>query len=57
MSQRRPPRTPAEEERHQRRLDALETLQHAAELRERMHPRQRHLARARALLHARTTRG
>jgi len=57
MSQRRPPRTPEEEDRRKRRLEALEALQQAAELRKRMHPRQRHLARARALLHARTTRG
>jgi hypothetical protein len=57
MSQRRPPRTPDEEDRRKRRLEALEALQQAAELRARMHPRQRHLARARALLHARTTRG
>jgi len=46
-----------EEERRARRLEALETLREAALLRARLRPRQRQLARARALLHARTTRG
>lgn len=50
-------RTPEEEARRQRRLEALETLREAAELRARLRPRQQQLERARALLHARTTRG
>ena len=49
--------TPQEQERRRRRLEALETLREAAELRARLAPRQTQLARARALLHARTTRG
>lgn len=40
-----------------RRLDLLDTLREAAELRARLRPRASQLARARALLHARTTRG
>ena len=40
-----------------RRLAVLDTLREAAELRARLRPRASHLARARALLHARTTRG
>lgn len=50
-------RTRQEEERRKRRLQALETLREAAELRARLRPRQAQLERARALLHARTTRG
>ena len=50
-------RTPADEERSQRRLEVLETLREAAALRARLRPRQSQLERARALLHARTTRG
>ena len=57
MTSRRLPLTPEEQERRRRRLEALETLRQAAELRARMHPRRHHLARARALLRARTTRG
>jgi hypothetical protein len=50
-------RTPEEEARRKRRLEVLETLREAAELRARLRPRRQHLDRARALLHARTTRG
>lgn len=50
-------RTPEEEERRKRRLQALETLREAAELRARLRPKHAQLERARALLHARTTRG
>ncbi len=49
--------TPEEQERRRRRLEALETLREAAELRARLSPGKTQLARARALLHARTTRG
>jgi hypothetical protein len=44
-------------ERKRRRRELLETLREAAELRERLAPRASALARSRALLHARTTRG
>jgi hypothetical protein len=44
-------------ERRRRRQELLDTLRHAAELRARLHPRASALARSRALLHARTTRG
>jgi hypothetical protein len=40
-----------------RRLVLLDTLREAAELRARLRPRTSQLNRARALLHARTTRG
>ena len=50
-------RTDEQEARRLRRLEALDTLREAAELRARLRPRQQQLARARALLHARTTRG
>ena len=50
-------KTPEELERRERRLRALETLREAAELRARLSPRRAQLARSRALLHARTTRG
>jgi hypothetical protein len=40
-----------------RRLDVLDTLREAAALRARLRPRAQQLQRARALLHARTTRG
>ena len=50
-------RTPEEEERRLRRLRALDLLREAAELRARLQPRRAALARARALLRARTTRG
>ena len=53
----RPKRSPEEELRRKRRLEVLETLREAAELRARLTPRRQHLERARALLHARTTRG
>jgi malate synthase len=46
-----------EEARRLRRLEALEALREAAELRARLRPRRQQLARARALLQARTTRG
>ncbi|MDX6199808.1 MAG: hypothetical protein QOJ79_2959 [Actinomycetota bacterium] len=44
-------------ERRRRRQELLDTLRQAAELRARLHPRASALARSRALLHARTTRG
>jgi hypothetical protein len=44
-------------ERRRRRQELLDTLRQAAELRARLHPRANALARSRALLHARTTRG
>ncbi|MCW2614323.1 MAG: hypothetical protein JWN08_1317 [Frankiales bacterium] len=50
-------RTPEEEERRRRRLQTLDALREAAELRARLRPRKAQLERARALLHARTTRG
>ena len=53
----RPQRTTADEERRQRRLRLIEALREAAELRARIRPRRAGLDRARALLHARTTRG
>ena len=40
-----------------RRREVLDTLREAAELRARLRPRASQLERARALLHARTTRG
>ena len=43
--------------RRQRRLALLESLREAAELRARTRPRKERLARARALLQARQTRG
>lgn len=45
------------EAERRRRLMLLDSLREAAELRERLRPRASQLARARALLHARTTRG
>ena len=45
------------EAERRRRLDVLDTLREAAALRQRLRPRASHLERARALLHARTTRG
>ena len=54
MSQEPRPLTDAE---RVRRLAVLDTLREAAELRARLRPRASQLARARALLHARTTRG
>lgn len=47
----------SEVERRRRRRELLDTLRQAAELRARLHPRANALARSRALLHARTTRG
>ena len=44
-------------ERKRRRKELLEALREAAELRERLTPRASALARSRALVHARTTRG
>jgi hypothetical protein len=44
-------------ERRRRRQELLDTLRQAAELRARLHPRANALARSRALLHSRTTRG
>lgn len=44
-------------ERRRRRQELLDTLRQAAELRARLHPRAAALARSRALMHARTTRG
>jgi hypothetical protein len=43
--------------RRQRRQAVLDTLAEAAELRARLHPRSSARARARTLLHNRTTRG
>jgi len=40
-----------------RRLELLDKLRFSASLRARLRPRAEHLARERALLHARTTRG
>ena len=48
---------PLTDEERRRRLDLLDTLREAAELRARLRPRASQLARARALLRARTTRG
>lgn len=50
------PRRLTEAERRRRR-DVLDTLREAAELRARLRPRASQMERARALLHARTTRG
>jgi hypothetical protein len=47
----------SEAERRRRRQELLDTLRQAAELRARLHPRANAIARSRALLHARTTRG
>jgi hypothetical protein len=52
----RNPKDP-ELERRRRRQELLDTLRQAAELRARLRPRASALARSRALLHARTTRG
>ena len=49
--------TDAARERRKRRQELLDTLKEAAELRARLAPRASALARSRALLHARTTRG
>jgi hypothetical protein len=49
--------TDAARDRRQRRQELLDTLREAAELRARLTPRASALARSRALLHARTTRG
>jgi hypothetical protein len=46
-----------DKDRAARRLALLDTLREAAELRARLRPRAAALARSRALLHARTTRG
>jgi hypothetical protein len=51
------PATLSAPERRRRRQELLDTLRQAAELRARLHPRANALARSRALLHARTTRG
>jgi len=45
------------DEERRRRLIVLDTLREAAALRARLRPRTQQLDRARALLHARTTRG
>ena len=45
------------EAERRRRRDVLDTLREAAALRARLRPRTQQLERARALLHARTTRG
>ena len=50
------PRRLTEAERRRRR-DVLDALREASELRARLRPRASQLERARALLHARTTRG
>ena len=48
---------PALRDRRRRRKELLESLREAAELRARLTPRASALARSRALVHARTTRG
>jgi hypothetical protein len=45
------------EAERRRRLDVLDTIREAAALRARLRPRAQQLQRARALMHARTTRG
>ena len=50
-------RVPHDEARRLRRLEVLETLREAAELRARLRPRRQQMEKARALLQARTTRG
>ena len=45
------------EAQHSRRLAVLDHLRFTASQRARLRPRAEHLARERALLHARTTRG
>ena len=47
----------SDEARRARRLEVLERLREAAALRARLRPRRQQLERAKALLHARTTRG
>ena len=47
----------ADAERRRRRQAVLDTLREAEQLRQRLRPRSAQMARARALLHARTTRG
>ncbi|MCA1712886.1 MAG: hypothetical protein LC789_15125 [Actinobacteria bacterium] len=47
----------AAHERRRRRQELLDSLREAAELRARLTPRASALARSRALLHSRTTRG
>ena len=49
--------SPPDRDRKRRRQELLDTLREAAELRARLTPRASALARSRALLHARTTRG
>ena len=51
------PTKDAVRERRRRRQELLDTLREAAELRARLTPRASALARSRALLHSRTTRG
>ncbi len=48
---------PLTDEERRRRLVLLDTLREDAALRARLRPRASQLARARALVHARTTRG
>ena len=52
-----PPDRRLTDDERRRRLDLLDTLREAEELRTRLRPRASQLARARALLRARTTRG
>lgn len=47
----------SDRERRKRRQELLDALREAAELRARLAPRASALAKSRALLHARTTRG
>jgi hypothetical protein len=49
--------SPTATERKRRRQELLDTLRESAELRARLTPRASSLARSRALLRARTTRG
>jgi hypothetical protein len=51
------PTQDAVRDRRRRRQELLDTLREAAELRARLTPRASALARSRALLHSRTTRG
>jgi hypothetical protein len=51
------PSAAAERERRKRRQELLDARREAADLRARLAPRASALAKSRALLHARTTRG
>lgn len=51
------PRSGVDDDRRRRREELLDALREGSALRERLRPRAHQLERARALLHARTTRG